>query len=161
MKVHLAYGRDGLDVELPDSAHVLLPERVPTLADPAAAVQAALRQPIASPPLRDLVRPGQTAAIVFLSLAFWLALYTWGAWGDFVKGLEDYFVRMLGEITKATPADQEMQVQWALLKDHAAGIAYYAVRLLPAMVFKMSCLSSSTGVLGSARWRSSWPFWRL
>ncbi len=65
MKVHLAYGRDGLDVELPDSAHVLLPERVPAVADPSAAVRQALRAPIGSPPLPDIVRRGQTAAIIF------------------------------------------------------------------------------------------------
>jgi nickel-dependent lactate racemase len=68
MRVHLAYGRDGLDVELPDPSLVLMPERVPALADPGAAVRQALRAPIASPPLRDLVRPGQTAAVVFSDL---------------------------------------------------------------------------------------------
>jgi len=65
MKVHLAYGRHGLDVELPDHAHVLLPERLPALPDPAAAVRQALRQPIASPPLQQMVRPGQRVAVVF------------------------------------------------------------------------------------------------
>ena len=65
MKVHMSYGRHGLDVELPDHAHVLLPERLPALPDPAAAVREALRQPIASPPLRQMVRPGQRVAIVF------------------------------------------------------------------------------------------------
>src|SRR3972149_5181164 len=65
MKLHLAYGRDGLEVELPDHAHVLTPERLPALADPAAAIRGALREPIASPPLRDLARPGQRAAVVF------------------------------------------------------------------------------------------------
>ena len=73
MKVHLAYGRTGLEVELPDHAHVLTPERLPSLADPAAAIRRALQEPIASPPLRELVRPGQRpdgrppgrAAVVF------------------------------------------------------------------------------------------------
>src|SRR3990170_2614408 len=65
MKVHLAYGRHGLGVELPDHAHVLLPERLPALAEPAAAIRQALRQPIASPPLRELLRPSDRVAIVF------------------------------------------------------------------------------------------------
>ncbi len=65
MKVRLAYGRDGLEVELPDHARVLLPERLPAVPDAAAAIRQALRQPIASRPLRELVRPSDTAAIVF------------------------------------------------------------------------------------------------
>ena len=65
MRVQLAYGRHELNVELPDHAHPLLPERLPALADPTTAIREALRQPIASPPLRELVRPGDRAAIVF------------------------------------------------------------------------------------------------
>ena len=55
MKVHLPYGRQGLDVELPDRAQVLLPERLPSLADPLEAVRQALREPIGSAPLAELV----------------------------------------------------------------------------------------------------------
>ena len=65
MKVHLPYGRQGLDVELPDRAHVLLPERLPALADPREAVRQALREPIGSAPLAELVRPEDTVAIAF------------------------------------------------------------------------------------------------
>lgn len=65
MKVHLPYGRQGLEVELPDQAQVLLPKRVPALARPQEAVRQALRQPIGSPPLAELVRPTDTVAIVF------------------------------------------------------------------------------------------------
>jgi len=65
MKVHLAYGREGLEVDLPDHADVLLPEPVPALADPAAAIRQALRRPIASPPLRELVSAGDRVAVVF------------------------------------------------------------------------------------------------
>jgi len=64
MKVHLAYGRHGLDVELPDDADVLLPERTPALAQPEAAVHEALSQPIGSRPLPALLRPSDTVAIV-------------------------------------------------------------------------------------------------
>ncbi|MGQ9572600.1 MAG: nickel-dependent lactate racemase [Dehalococcoidia bacterium] len=65
MKVHLPYGHHGLEVELPDHAQVLLPERLPALPRPQEAVRQALRQPIGSPPLADLVRPIHTVAIVF------------------------------------------------------------------------------------------------
>jgi nickel-dependent lactate racemase len=65
MKVHLPYGRQGLDIELPDHAHVLLPERLPPLPDPLVAVRQALRQPIGSPPLAELVQPEDTVAVVF------------------------------------------------------------------------------------------------
>jgi nickel-dependent lactate racemase len=65
MKVHLPYGRQGLEVALPDQAQVLLPKRVPALARPEEAVLQALRQPIGSLPLAELVRPGHRVAIVF------------------------------------------------------------------------------------------------
>jgi nickel-dependent lactate racemase len=65
MKVHLPYGRQGLDVELPDRAHVLLPERLPRLADPLKSVRQALREPIGSPPLAELVHAEDTVAIAF------------------------------------------------------------------------------------------------
>jgi len=62
--VHLAYGSDGLDVELPDDAFVLEPLRTPGLPDPAAAVAEAVERPLGSPPLRELVRPSDRVAIV-------------------------------------------------------------------------------------------------
>jgi len=65
MKVHLPYGRQGLEVELPEQARVLLPKRVPPLPRPEEAVREALRQPIGSPPLAELVRPTDRVAIVF------------------------------------------------------------------------------------------------
>src|SRR3989304_2127366 len=45
MQVHLAYGRHGFDVELPDSADILLPQRTPALPEPETAVREARRQP--------------------------------------------------------------------------------------------------------------------
>jgi lactate racemase len=64
MKVHLAYGRDGLDVELPAArTDVVVPRYPPPLAEPLAAVRQALAEPVGSPPLRDLVRPGQRLAV--------------------------------------------------------------------------------------------------
>lgn len=64
MKVTLAYGRQGLEIEVPDDATVLLPRETAPLPDPDAAVREALAAPIGSPPLRELARGGRTAAIV-------------------------------------------------------------------------------------------------
>ena len=64
MRVRLAYGRSGLDVELEEAATTVVePVHRPPVADPAAALEAALRAPVAGPPLRERVRPGQTVAI--------------------------------------------------------------------------------------------------
>jgi nickel-dependent lactate racemase len=64
MRVELAYGRERLPVELPDDrCTVVEPEYVPGLADPGATLRRALAAPTAGPPLRDVVRPGQTVAI--------------------------------------------------------------------------------------------------
>ncbi|HOB74409.1 MAG TPA: nickel-dependent lactate racemase [Phycisphaerae bacterium] len=62
--VHLAYGKHGLKIEVPAHAVVIEPRYVPGLADEQAALVRALRDPIGSLPLRDLVRPGQKAVIV-------------------------------------------------------------------------------------------------
>jgi lactate racemase len=62
--IHLAYGRHGLGVDLPDEAQVIEPRFVPGLADEAAALRTALRQPIASPPLAELAKPGDSAVVV-------------------------------------------------------------------------------------------------
>ena len=64
MRVRLAYGRSGLDLDVPrERTTVIEPVQAPALADPDAALTAALRRPVAGPPLRDLAAPGQTAAI--------------------------------------------------------------------------------------------------
>ncbi len=69
MKVRLAYGKRGLWVSLPDrNVTVVEPRYVPGLPDEAEAIRAALRAPIGSPPLRDLVKPSDTVAIVFSDL---------------------------------------------------------------------------------------------
>jgi nickel-dependent lactate racemase len=64
MQVHLAYGEHGLDVELPDDAVVLEPQRTAGLPDPEKAVTEAIGRPLGTPPLRDLVRPSDRVAIV-------------------------------------------------------------------------------------------------
>lgn len=64
MKVQLAYGQTGLALDVPDEAEVLTSKQAPGLPSAPEALRAALRQPIGSAPLRDKVKPGQTAVIV-------------------------------------------------------------------------------------------------
>ncbi len=64
MRVRLDYGAAGLDVDLPDErVTVIEPVFRPAIADPHAALIAALRAPLGRPPLREIVRPGQSVAI--------------------------------------------------------------------------------------------------
>ena len=64
MKVRLAYGRDGLEVELPEEhTTVIEPTYVPGLPDSEGAILTALRNPIGAPPLRQVVKPTHTVAI--------------------------------------------------------------------------------------------------
>lgn len=62
-QVRLAYGSTGLLVDLPSSVTVITPRPRAAAPDPAATLRAAVSQPVAGPPLRDLVRPGQRVAI--------------------------------------------------------------------------------------------------
>ncbi len=64
MQVHLAYGRHGLDVELPPDTQVVEPRYVPGLPDETAAIRQSLRDPINSQPLQDLVQRGDRVAVV-------------------------------------------------------------------------------------------------
>jgi nickel-dependent lactate racemase len=59
----VAYGDAGLWVDLPGSATVVTPRHRPAAPDARAAVHTALRHPIAGPPLRERVAPGQRVAI--------------------------------------------------------------------------------------------------
>ena len=69
MQVKLAYGKSGLSVELPDrNTTVIEPRYVEGLPDERAALIAAMRQPINSAPLRELVRAGQSVAITFCDI---------------------------------------------------------------------------------------------
>jgi len=72
MRLQLAYGREGLWIELPEDVQVTVvePQFVPGLppADEQAAIVAALRLPMGRPPLRELVRPDDTVAVVFSDL---------------------------------------------------------------------------------------------
>jgi nickel-dependent lactate racemase len=68
MKVHLAYGKRGLDVQMPPEAKIVTPRHVPGLLDEPAAIRQALRAPIDAPPLRELVRRGDQVVIVHSDL---------------------------------------------------------------------------------------------
>jgi nickel-dependent lactate racemase len=62
--VRLAYGHSGLPVTLPSGrTTVVAPTHADAAADPAAVLREALRRPVAGPPLREIVRPGQRVAI--------------------------------------------------------------------------------------------------
>ena len=64
MRIELAYGSEGLAVDLPDDrTTVVEPLHPPAAADARAAVLEALRHPVAGPPLREVVRGRRTVAI--------------------------------------------------------------------------------------------------
>jgi nickel-dependent lactate racemase len=67
MEIELAYGKTGLTIELPDELNVTVvtPHYVPAVQDERAALLEALTRPIASPPLRELVKPTDRVGIVF------------------------------------------------------------------------------------------------
>lgn len=67
MRLQLAYGKDGLAVNLPDELDITViePRHSAPLADPARALRDALRQPLNSAPLREQVAAADTVAIVF------------------------------------------------------------------------------------------------
>jgi lactate racemase len=64
MLVNLAYGRYGLGVRLPKGVDVLEPRFLPGLPDEKAALSAGLRNPVGSPPLAGIVKPGDRVVIV-------------------------------------------------------------------------------------------------
>lgn len=63
MRVELAYGTDGLTVELPDAATVVRPQHGAPVDDVGSCLRSALREPVSGPPLRDLLRPGARVAV--------------------------------------------------------------------------------------------------
>jgi nickel-dependent lactate racemase len=64
MQTNLSYGRTGLTVTLPETVDVLEPRFLPGLPDEKAAMLEALRAPIGSPPLANLVKPGDKVVVV-------------------------------------------------------------------------------------------------
>lgn len=68
MKLHLDYGRNGLDAELPDSTTVLQMRDIPALQDVEERIHAALDAPVGTPPLRQLAQGRQSACIVIADI---------------------------------------------------------------------------------------------
>jgi nickel-dependent lactate racemase len=66
VKIKLAYGREGLDINLSDSldVDVLEPEYIEGLPDQAAAIEDALLSPIDSRPLREIIKKSDIVGIV-------------------------------------------------------------------------------------------------
>jgi len=70
MRVRMAYGRNGREIEVPGRSvvAVLTMPEVPVLPDPAEALGQALRRPIAAPPLAEIARGHRDAVIVVCDL---------------------------------------------------------------------------------------------
>jgi nickel-dependent lactate racemase len=69
MQLHLQYGKDGLAVELPEKNVTLIePRFIPGLGDEAAEFQKAVREPIGTKPLRELISAADRVAIVIPDL---------------------------------------------------------------------------------------------
>jgi len=64
MQVDLSYGRQGLSITLPDSADVLKTRFQPGLPDEGRAIRDSLLDPVGSPPLAALVKPGDRVTVV-------------------------------------------------------------------------------------------------
>ena len=63
MRVHLAYGERGPDIDVPAMATVIEPVQHEAAPDRVAVLRAALRHPVSGPPLRERARAGKTVAI--------------------------------------------------------------------------------------------------
>jgi nickel-dependent lactate racemase len=70
MQITLDYGRTGLDVTLPDHSVVgpLAIKDVPPLENPEAVLEAALKNPIGTPPLSEIAKGKKTACIVICDI---------------------------------------------------------------------------------------------
>ncbi|GAB7386998.1 nickel-dependent lactate racemase [Bacillaceae bacterium] len=64
VKVKLAYGKKGLEIEVPNHAVVIEPQYQPPLAGEKERALAALRRPLGTPPLREMVKTTDKVAIV-------------------------------------------------------------------------------------------------
>ena len=61
MITKLDYGKDGINIELPDKITTIIePTFLPGIPDPIGAIKNAIRNPIGTLPLKKLVKPNQT-----------------------------------------------------------------------------------------------------
>jgi nickel-dependent lactate racemase len=67
-QIKVAYGRTGLQIQLPDDSSVIEPSVVAGLPDERAAIISALHRPLGTPALRDLVSSTDSVAVVFSDL---------------------------------------------------------------------------------------------
>ena len=68
MKIRMDYGRDGLEIEVPDSAEVLQMSNAPALDQVERRLGEALAQPIGTPSLRQLAKGRKNACIVIADI---------------------------------------------------------------------------------------------
>jgi len=65
MLIHLQYGKEGLEIDISsNNVTTLAPRFIPGLPDEAAAFRDAVRAPINSKPLRELIGPNDRVAVV-------------------------------------------------------------------------------------------------
>ncbi|MCK6258887.1 nickel-dependent lactate racemase [Fictibacillus sp. KIGAM418] len=64
MESTLLYGKEGLTLHLPDSAFIVEPNNLPGLENDEQALMEALRHPIGTPPLKEMVKASDKVAIV-------------------------------------------------------------------------------------------------
>lgn len=63
MEIKLQYGRHGLMVDLPDNVEIIRSRYAPGVINEAMALRSAMYAPLASPPLAELVKPGEKVVI--------------------------------------------------------------------------------------------------
>ena len=70
MRIHLDYGREGLDADLPDDnlRHILGIKPADPLPDIAAALKWSLAHPIGTPPLSELAKNRRDACIIICDI---------------------------------------------------------------------------------------------
>jgi lactate racemase len=64
MKTTLLYGNDGLELNLPDNAFLVEPKNLPGLENDKEAIMNALKNPVGTAPLKEMVKSTDTVAIV-------------------------------------------------------------------------------------------------
>ena len=63
MHINIAYGRDGLDIELPDDTDIIQSKPMAGLTDEIAAIRNALQNPIGMPALATHVKAGDRVVV--------------------------------------------------------------------------------------------------
>ena len=64
METTLLYGKDNLTINVPEDTLILKPNNIPGVADEIGSLREALKAPIGSPPLREMVNSKDRVAIV-------------------------------------------------------------------------------------------------